>query len=404
MFVGSTRDMLLDRADPDMSLAPIVIQFGKFLKILVTLRDDAVDGNIATQSEEAGPSAFDVMRQAQREKSRARTPSLTQERNRKDKLYNAVIENLKSRGLQWRSDEVESIGVNFVKSFTEVLWYIDGHHATFSSRGYQIPPCFADLQGFNVPEVSKHRKRAACNMSAATLEALAQKLFRLLQANYFLREGWGIMRGECEELAHSLQKYAQTLQEKNKTMKTVHSSSAPWRSIAKGLDLFYLKPTKSLSPELIEINSRVAEVGPYCKVDLYSQLPINPQQRYNLAKKVKEEGLEIPSILLVYSSGNNCGNSYFVWHVPDSCLDQALANSQSIIEDIKKDLPTYHTRAMRSEFIQKFGRITSAVKPAVLRTSTKTSLVITVVVRLSSRNKLMKGSRKRSKWKIQTLY
>ena len=121
MFVGSTRETLLDRADPDLSLAPVVVQFGKFLKILVTLREDTVgDGSITMQS--AGPSAFDVMRQAMQEISRARTPSLTQERTRKDKLYNAVVENLKNRGLQWRSDEVESSGVNFVKSLTEVLW------------------------------------------------------------------------------------------------------------------------------------------------------------------------------------------------------------------------------------------------------------------------------------------
>jgi len=49
------------------------------------------------------------------------------------------------------------------------------------------------------------------------------------------------------------------------------TSPTPWRSIAKGLDLFYLKPTKKLLPELIEISSRVAEVGPYHKVDLHSQ-------------------------------------------------------------------------------------------------------------------------------------
>jgi len=151
-----------------------------------------------------------------------RTPSQTQECNKKDKLYNAVVENLRQCGLQWRSDEVESIGVNFVKSLTEVLWYIDGHHDTFSTRGYHIPPCFTNFQGYNVPELSKQPKCAACNMSAAALEALAQKLFCLLQANYFMREGWGVMRGECEELAHSLQKYVQTLQEK----KQIHEDRA----------------------------------------------------------------------------------------------------------------------------------------------------------------------------------
>ena len=141
--------------------------------------------------------------------------------------------------------------------------------------------------------------------------ALAESFFAYVQqANYFMQEGWGLMRGECEKLAHSLQKYAQMLQEKNKFMKIMHSSPTPRRSIAKWLDLFYLKLTKKLPLELIEISSRVAEVGPYHKVDLHSYLPINPQKRYLLTKKVKEEGLEIPSVLLVYSTGNNCGNSY----------------------------------------------------------------------------------------------
>lgn len=80
-----------------------------------------------------------------------------------------------------------------------------------------------------------------------------------------------------------------------------------------------------------------------------------------------KRGLDVPAALVIYSSGNNAGNSYFIWHVPDSSLDVALSNSQGVIEAIKQSLPVYHTRAMRSEFIQKFGRITNTVKPAVLR-------------------------------------
>ena len=41
VFVGSTRDALLDLADSDLSLSPVVVQFGKFLKIVVTLDVDA---------------------------------------------------------------------------------------------------------------------------------------------------------------------------------------------------------------------------------------------------------------------------------------------------------------------------------------------------------------------------
>ena len=68
MFVGSTSDALLDRVDPDLSLSPVVVQFGKFLKIVVTLHDDATS-DATLYSESAGPNAFDVMRQAMHEQA-----------------------------------------------------------------------------------------------------------------------------------------------------------------------------------------------------------------------------------------------------------------------------------------------------------------------------------------------
>jgi hypothetical protein len=203
-------------------------------------------------------------------------------------------------------------------------------------------------------------------MSGDVLEALASRLFRVLQAAYFQREGWGFMKESCDKMAHSLQKYANELRAKNKTMKIIHSSLTPWRCIQKGLDLFYLKPINIVPPELGEICACVKVAEPYSMIDLHSHLPVNPQKRYVFTNKLKE-GLDVPVALLVYSSGNNAGNSYFIWHVPDSSLEVALTNSQRVIEEIKQSLPVYHTRAMHSEFIQKFGRITGAVKPAVLR-------------------------------------
>ena len=53
--------------------------------------------------------------------------------------------------------------------------------------------------------------------------------------------------------------------------------------------------------------------------------------------------------------------------MPDSSLDEAVSNSQAVIEEIKAKLPVFHFRRMRREFVNKFGRVSSAVKPAVLR-------------------------------------
>ena len=43
----------------DLTLAPVVVQFGQFLKVIVTLQE--CDDPMATQTAEVGPSAFDVM-------------------------------------------------------------------------------------------------------------------------------------------------------------------------------------------------------------------------------------------------------------------------------------------------------------------------------------------------------
>jgi len=134
------------------------------------------------------------------------------------------------------------------------------------------------------------------------------------------------MKESCEKMAHSLQKYAEELRGKNKVMKLVHSSTVSWRSLQKGLDIFYLKPTTNLPLELRQISSIVEETGPYSMVDLLPYLPAHSKKRYLLTSKLKE-GLNFPTALLVYSVGNNAGNSYFIWHVPDSSLDEALTNT-----------------------------------------------------------------------------
>jgi len=73
-----------------------------------------------------------------------------------------------------------------------------------------------------------------------------------------------------------------------------------------------------------------------------------------------------------------------MWPVQDSCLDQALANSQGIIEDIKQSLPTHHTCAMHSEKLHLQSSLLSS------GTSTKTSQVTLVAVKHLTGNKLMR--------------
>ena len=58
---------------------------------------------------------------------------------------------------------------------------------------------------------------------------------------------------------------------------------------------------------------------------------------------------------------------YFLWKIPTDVSESDILNkSTEIREKLLKELPIYHTRAMRAEFISSFGRVTG-VKSAVLR-------------------------------------
>lgn len=69
--------------------------------------------------------------------------------------------------------------------------------------------------------MSKHRKRTVANMAS---DALASRLFQVLQSSFLLRPAWAQMQDSLEVLAHCLSKCSSELRDKSKTMKLLHSS------------------------------------------------------------------------------------------------------------------------------------------------------------------------------------
>ena len=69
VFVGISRSGLLDRVSPNLALSPVVVQFGKFLKVIVVLNEVQPDGECTPgcipDSTSATPNAFDILTQAQ---------------------------------------------------------------------------------------------------------------------------------------------------------------------------------------------------------------------------------------------------------------------------------------------------------------------------------------------------
>ncbi len=357
MFVGATREVLKDRVSPELPLSPVVTQFGRYIKIIV-LSDEI----------EAPKATTNVLNVLMNAASASGVPPPIVEHNLKDKLYNDIVSFCEKEELLWRGTEIKTLGTRLVRCLRDVLWYIDSHHHTFASRGFPIPETFSQFQGYNNPHLSKHRKRIHTNMTISKLDTLAVMLFEVLQAGYLNRTKWNKLKCDLEALALSLDHYSKELRQKNKSMKLVHASNSPWRTLSDGIDVFYITPDSSttvLSKKIQAIEDKLIEKGPYCFIDLSELSPSDPKKKYMFIKTLKL-GLRVPAMLLVHSTGNNYGNTHFAWQVPDASLEEAIQNSQVVIEDIKTSLPVFHSRHMRKEFVNKFGTV-SSVKPAILR-------------------------------------
>ena len=49
----------------------------------------------------------------------------------------------------------------------DALWYIDGHHYKLAERSCRVPVVFKQFSEYNVPQLSKHRKRANTSLRAS---------------------------------------------------------------------------------------------------------------------------------------------------------------------------------------------------------------------------------------------
>ena len=113
---------------------------------------------------------------------------------------------------------------------------------------------------------------------------------------------------------------------------------------------------------LTELDAAIKSSPYYNKVFINDYTPDDNTFLWELEKGVSE-----PTYLFTYTPRSNVGNYLFIWKVPSSVSD--ISNSSGnlrIIEEIKKEIPVYHTRALKKEFITLYCRISPESKPYLL--------------------------------------
>jgi hypothetical protein len=291
------------------------------------------------------------------------------ERNRKDSLYNRIILFFNSSSVAILEEEMP-LGIKLVTLLRDIFWYLDGHHHVFERVRCPISAVFGSFTGYNVPELSKHRKRLTRNISADVLCDFAISLSLILNENYWERNHWMNIKQHFLDLCSSLSSYSDYLVSKNKKSKENHKSSTAIREFSEHLHLKFLSPSSSmcLPSSLQAIDDLVLNLPTYTYTQIDDLLPANSLQKCRLMNLLNSTGLSCPSMLLTYSPGGSIANLHSIWQLPQEHDPTVYFDkSQSQVEEIKKVLPQIHTRAMRKAMFRKFGHISSGVKPSALR-------------------------------------
>lgn len=159
------------------------------------------------------------------EETAQRLPHHITEKNKKDKMYNDIVQLCSTNNWFWQ--EPDRYGKPFIMDLCNTLWYIDEHHGVFSSRSCSIPDLFLPFNGYNKPELSKHRKRSISNMNRDQLLEYATVLQEYATSSWIEQPQWSNFKPALLQLIESLSAYASYLSVRNKAMKICHDSTAP---------------------------------------------------------------------------------------------------------------------------------------------------------------------------------
>ena len=162
--------------------------------------------------------------------------------------------------MKFLSDQLES-GRSYVNTVCSALWDIDGHRGTLGLRGCNVPEMFRKFNGYNTPELSKHRKRKSQNLNADKLADHTASLYNALLTSWLNTSEWVSFRHATETLARSLDSYVLHLRSQCKTMKLHHESSS--LPVADKTSVQLLATNRSPSNCLKKLNDAISSSSPY---------------------------------------------------------------------------------------------------------------------------------------------
>lgn len=364
MNVGHDKKKLDVAVHPTECIGDIVSCLGNCVEFVVTevVPDTLPEPTQAAKRNTVNP--FNLMMAAQRSRRNLPQQYPVLKSNRKIDLKNDILKWLARNELGWARDSYEQQGQFFVETLASVLWSIDGHHDTLSDRGCGLPAAFDGFKNYRQPEKSKKRKRDHCNLEYRTITEHSQALFHLAGSSYMKRDEWKVVHESVLQLGDNLKRYAVYLDRQVDTSQAAHSRI---KVFATDVDIWEIYPAKpfvspSKAARYRTLHQALLHSKPYEAIFLNGFAPADRRRRNEY---VNELVFSCKTVRYTYTGLHS--HLHFIWKLdPNDNESQRQQKNDNTKTALKSNFPVYHSRAMRKEFVQHFGRVTG-VKSGILR-------------------------------------
>ena len=260
--------------------------------------------------------------------------------NKKDELFNAVLEILKAKEILYPNAFIaNNEGKTVVGVLTDVLWHIDEHHEKIKQQSKKckdmpsLPSFFSTFHGFN----DSVKKKRAPRLSSSVLSKDVQNLYYILTFPVVQNEVWTSLHADMKQLAECLNCYVKHLEADNAKQKTRQSSLEPVRSPLRDFDVREVDPVISVGDEYHALDSAIGSVGEYDAIHLDEKFtPIDRRKRYEFLHSLQ---LSVPIEVFRYNRSGSLGTMTFVWKIPQDKREHSTEKSLQVIDSIRSLIP-----------------------------------------------------------------
>ncbi|XP_066928996.1 uncharacterized protein [Clytia hemisphaerica] len=307
------------------------------------------------------PTVFSFLMNTARAASNSLTLEIENPGTKKEKLFNEVLKMLKERSCRFPNKHFDVLK-SFLNKLTDALWYIDGHKATIERESIRkIPEFFKTFEGYNKPELSKHRKRTIDNLSSKRLLQLSHSLKDAMHCMKFIDDSrdWSAAKLDILILAETLQSYASYLDTKNVAVKRIHLTPRSEVEKQSNVTVLPICRKENLYYKLVKADIELEKVDVYEPITLRENLQAGMSRKrffYILDGQLLQKGLTSKAVHYAHNLGGPKPALHFLWKIPNKFSDtELLKKNLEVITDIRKNIPIYERRITKREFKNSFG-------------------------------------------------